>query len=124
MEIDTNSHRERIAYNYPYGEALTEDEESLYWLATKDAEDALARIAEIQERRKGNGGKIKYCLLGDELQELNEPIEQLGKATTLLQLVNKAARWSDEEEERRLAALDEIAEERDWDISEIIEGEA
>lgn len=123
MEIDTNVHRERIAYDYPYGETLTESEESLYWSATKDAEDALARIEKVQERRKEDNGEIRSILLSDEFRQLNNAIEQLDEATTLLHLIEKAAAWTEGKEERRSAALDVIAEKQDWNPSDINERE-
>ena len=124
MQIDTNVHRERIAYDYPYGETLTESEESVYWSATKQAEDALARIAKVQERRKGDNGEIRSVLLSDEFRQLNETIEQLDEATTLLHLIEKAAEWTDGKEERRAAALSEIAEKRGWEDLDTDEREA
>jgi hypothetical protein len=124
MQIDTNVHRERIAYDHPYGETLTESEESVYWSATKQAEDALARIAKVQERRKGDNGEIRSVLLSDEFRQLNEAIEQLDEATTHLHLIEKAAAWTDGKEERRATALSEIAEKRGWEDLDVDQGEA
>jgi len=124
MEIDTNVHRDRIVYDYPYGETLTESEESLYWSATKQAEDALARIAKVQEHRKGDDGDIRSVLHSDEFQQLNEAIEQLDEATTHLHLIEKAAAWTDGKEERRAAALSEVAEKRGWKDLDVDQREA
>lgn len=105
MQIDTNAHRERIDYDYPYGDTLTEGEEELYWSATRDAEDALARIAEIQECRKGENGEIRFILLSDEFQELDNAIKQLDEATTILHLIERAAEWTEQREEKRSEIL-------------------
>lgn len=124
MEIDTNVHRERIEYNCPYSEILTESEKSLYWSATKDAEDALACIAKVQERRKGDDGEIKFVLLSDEFRQLNKAIEQLDEATTLLHLIERAAAWTEGKKDRKAAALTEIAEKRGWENPDIDQREA
>ena len=108
MQIATNVHRERIAYDYPYGETLTENEEALYWSATKDAEDALARIARIQKRRKGENGDIQSVLLSDEFRVLNDAIENLQEAMTVLHLIEKAADWEDSRGKSGSKALSEL----------------
>jgi hypothetical protein len=123
MQIETNVHRERIAYDYPYGETLTKSEKSLYWSATKDAEDALARIAKVQERRKGDNGEIKSVLLSDEFRQLNEAIDQLDEATTLLHLIEKASAWTERKKERRAAAMDGVVRGRGWGFQDLTEGE-
>ncbi|MDL0126311.1 hypothetical protein [Halobacterium salinarum] len=112
MQIDTNVHRERIAYDYPYDDTLTESEEELYWSATKDAEDALARIAKVQERRKGKEGEIQSVLLSDEFQTLNAAIEKLDEATTVLHLVERSAEWTERQEEARFGTLSELFDEQ------------
>ena len=108
MQIETNVHRERIDYDYPYADTLTEGEEELYWSATKDAEDALARIANVQERRKGENGEIRSVLLSDEFRELDDAIKQLDEATTLLHLIERAAEWTEKREETRSKSLNEL----------------
>lgn len=108
MKIDTNVYRERIDYDNPYRDTLTEREEELYWSAAKDAENALARIAKVQKRRKGENGEIKTSLLCDEFRKLNDAIEQLDEATTLLSLIIRAAAWTEQGEELRSEVLDEI----------------
>jgi hypothetical protein len=108
MQIDTNVHRERIDYDYPYADTLTEGEEELYWSATKDAEDALARIAKVQERRKGENGEIRSVLLSDEFRELDDAIKQLDEATTILHLIGRATEWTEKREGTRSKSLSEL----------------
>jgi hypothetical protein len=113
MPIDANVHRERIAYDYPYDDTLTEGEEELYWSATKDAEDALARIAKIQEHRKGKDGEIQSVLLSDEFRALNDAIEKLDEATTVLHLIESAAEWTERQGETHFKPLSELFDEQD-----------
>ena len=101
MQVKTNIHRERLAYDYPYADALTDEEEALYWSATREAEDAIARIAKIQERRKDSDGEIRSVLLSDEFHQLNKAIDQLDQSTTVLHLIEKAAEWTDQRDQNR-----------------------
>jgi negative regulator of replication initiation len=116
MQIDTNVHRERIDYDYPYGDTLTESEEALYWSATKDAEDAIAQIAKVQEHRKGENGEIRSVLLSDEFQALDDAIQRLDEATTILHLIERAAEWTERREEIRFKTLNELFDEMDDSI--------
>ena len=113
MQLDTNVHRERIAYDYPYADTLTEGEEEIYWSATKDAEDALSRIANVQERRKGENGEIRSVLLSDEFRELDDAIKQLDEATTILHLIERAAEWTEQRKGARFQTLNELFDEPD-----------
>ncbi|MDL0130445.1 hypothetical protein PNP59_05755 [Halobacterium salinarum] len=96
MQIDTNAHGDRIAYDYPYADTLTEREEELYWEATKKAEDAIARIAKVQEQRQITDGDINSALLSDEFRKLRKAMDKLQEAITTFHLLKKGAPWSED----------------------------
>lgn len=117
MKLQNNINGNRLAYEYPYADALNEDEKELYWSATQKAEDAISRIWEIQERRIDENGDINYELLMDDFRELREAIDQLGKSITYLNLIEKSADWSKQMAEDREALLEEMGD-GSWVVSD------
>ena len=101
MPIETNLTGDPIIYEYPYADLLDENEKELYWSATQEAEDALAKICCIQRRRSTKNGDISRVLLPDHFHELKDAIAQLSDAITLLYLIDKSVAWTEEMADKR-----------------------
>lgn len=113
MNVQNNINGNRIAYEYPYADTLTKDEQELYWSATEKAENSMSRIWQIQERRIDENGEISHELVMDDFRELREAVDQLGESITYLNLIEKSADWSDQMAENRKVLLEEMGWEDD-----------
>ena len=89
---------------------LSDGEEEIYRSAIIQAENAIARSAEIQQGRKGERGEIKRMLFGDEFHELDDAIEELGEAITLLRLIDRAVAWTELNAECREIGAEDLIE--------------
>ncbi|WP_306057047.1 hypothetical protein [Natronococcus wangiae] len=99
MQIETNINGDRIEYECNFADALDKSEKELYWSTTQKAEDAIARICDIQERRVSEDGDIRHRLLPHHFDELAFAIDDLNEAMMLLDLIERAADWSKHQEE-------------------------
>ncbi|WP_436343140.1 hypothetical protein [Natronorubrum sp. FCH18a] len=94
MQLDSNTNRNRLGYEYPYADTLDDRKEELYWSATQRAEDSLSRIWKVQDDRIDENGDINWRLTMDHFCELKEAITELEEAITYLDLIARAEDWT------------------------------
>lgn len=98
MKIDKNIRGKRIDYENPWRDGIRDEEHELYQAAAKEAENALAAIVNVQERRTSENGSLPYALTEDDINKLREEMRILEDALDVLDLVVKLHQWPIREE--------------------------
>lgn len=108
MNFDSNINGTRIAYEYRFENELTEAEQELYEVATQEAENALAAIHHLQERRKGGEDAIEEHILYNGIDELRDEIGRLEEALTLIEAIAWATQPLDPKYKPRVSVAQAI----------------
>jgi hypothetical protein len=76
---------QRIDYDFPIRESFSEREEAIYDNAYSEVENTLAIIAEIQNERTDEDGKISEPLTLTEVRTIQEVGVDLDRALTVIE---------------------------------------
>lgn len=105
MTLDRTIAGTEVTYENPWQDELGETEKEAYETAAQEAEDALAAIVMLQERRIDSQGSLREPLMGDEFRKLRDEMNRLEEAIDTLEFIGEFAGWG-----RREMAIKEFAD--------------